>query len=74
MKRRGEASHETLDLEAQVRKLVKDKRAECRQVVGAFRKLGRGRRRELGLPASYLVSVIEDELCRRSKKRKKSSA
>lgn len=72
MRSRGEGSKAfDEDVAAQVKALVAHKRADCRRVVRAFRKLGRGKRRELGLPANYLVSLIEDELAR--KRRKKST-
>jgi hypothetical protein len=45
-------------LEREIRRLVRRRPAEVRKAITAFRKLARGKRRELGPGASYFVSLL----------------
>jgi phytoene/squalene synthetase len=57
-----DAVTEIAGIEKQVRALCRRRREEVKKVVAEFRRLPRGRRRELGAAASYLVSLLEVEV------------
>ena len=59
---RPDAIAEIAGIQKQVRALCRRRQEEVKKVVAEFRKLPRGRRRELGAAASYFVSLLEAEV------------
>lgn len=60
-------------LEHEIGRLVRRRPDEVRRIITGFRKLGRGKRRELGAVASYFVSLLAAAL-RAETRRKRAQA
>lgn len=63
----------------EIRRLVRRRPDEVRRTIASFRKLGRGKRRELGPAASYFISLLasvlrEENRRARAEKKKKVRA
>ena len=50
------------EIQKEIRRLLRYQRREVINVIRAYRKLTGGKRRELGVSASYLVSLMESEI------------